>query len=128
MITTGASGTPPPLYALGETARVMAKVHHPTAHRLRENARARLRQLQHEDGGWGVRQSTIEVTGYAVLGLAATPHQPEHAALKKAAGFLSGAELDYRPLWIGKSLYCVNPLPPVLHRTALAQIAQLALL
>ncbi|ARZ72524.1 hypothetical protein SMD11_6948 [Streptomyces albireticuli] len=117
-----------PVYALGETARVTAKLDHPTARRLGEVARARLRQLQNADGGWGARQSTVEETGYAVLGLAADPHETDHALLKRAAGFLSGAEPDYRPLWIGKSLYCVNPLVPVLQRTALARIEQLALL
>nr|BEK69098.1 hypothetical protein KPHV_63250 [Kitasatospora purpeofusca] len=117
-----------PVYALGETARVMARLDHPTARRLGEIARVRLRHLQNEDGGWGAPRSTVEESGYAVHGLAAAPHETDQVTLKRAAGFLAGAELDLSPLWIGKSLYCVNPLVPVLHRTALQRIEQLALL
>ncbi|MFI5783374.1 hypothetical protein [Nocardia sp. NPDC051570] len=117
-----------PVYAMGELARVAARIDHPLATDLRSTATARLLALHNTDGGWGVHGSTAEETGYAVLGLAAgAPTGPVPDALRRAHHYLDTHPPREIPLWLGKTLYCLRTLVPVLHRTALARIDQLAL-
>jgi halimadienyl-diphosphate synthase len=117
------------MYTMGETARVMSRIDHPTAQRLASHAVDYLINTQRTDGGWGISSSTVEETGYAVLGLAAAEDATEitHSALAKAAGYLSQAPVTLTPLWIGKSLYCVEPLVPLLQTLPLRRIQQLQL-
>lgn len=120
-----------PTYTLGELARVTARIDHALAPALTTSAVDRLLTTQHPDGGWGVEASTAEETGYAVLGLAAASgtaagrtQQSDHA-LRRAHAYLTRHEPTQVPLWLGKNLYCLTPLVPVLHRTALRRIEQL---
>ena len=97
-------------------------------------------ETQKEIGSWGVSGSTIEETAYAVLGLAAVFEMTErdlehdrryryfakavHGALDKARQFMD--QMPSSPnLWIGKSLYCVKPLVPILKAIAVSRIHQL---
>ena len=121
-----------PIYAMGELARVAATIDHPLATNLHATATARLLALHNTDGGWGVHGSTAEETGYAVLGLAAGlattgATGPVPDTLRRAHHYLDAHPPREIPLWLGKTLYCLRTLVPVLHRTALARIEQLAL-
>ncbi|WP_086821694.1 hypothetical protein [Allokutzneria sp. NRRL B-24872] len=121
-----------PIYAMGELARVAARIDHPLATDLHVTAIERLLLLRNADGGWGVHGSTAEETGYAVLGLAAASATvgatgPVPDALRRAHHYLTAHPPREVPLWLGKTLYCLRTLVPVLHRTALERIEQLAL-
>lgn len=130
-----------PIYTIGEIARVMAHIDHPSSRPLFLHAMQYLLYTQHDDGGWGSLNSTTEETGYAVLGLAAIyenliTHLPDsprrnqflgemYQALMHAEKYLYNTPIDYTPLWIGKSLYCVKPLVPVLHEACNVRIRQI---
>ncbi|MFF2194411.1 hypothetical protein [Streptomyces sp. NPDC058157] len=122
-----------PLYALGELARVTAHIGHPLATALHDRATTRLLTAQNPDGGWGTHGSTAEETGYAVLGLTAAltvppdPATPLARALRHAHRHLTADVPRHVPLWLGKTLYCVEPLVPLLHATALTRIEQVTL-
>ncbi|MET8298759.1 hypothetical protein ABZW02_32650 [Streptomyces sp. NPDC005180] len=116
-----------PLYALGELARVMAGIDHPLAGPLCVQAVERLLGMQNPDGGWGLHGSTAEESGYAIHGLAAAAGGHGRAYAPKTTDALGSAHayLTTRPpretaLWLGKTLYCLRPLVPVLQSTALA--------
>ncbi|MER5418044.1 hypothetical protein [Streptomyces virginiae] len=122
-----------PLYALGELARITAGIDHPLAGPLCVQAVESLLATQNPDGGWGLHGSTTEETGYAVHGLAAAARSHAHAYGPKTTDALGGAHTyltTHQPreaaLWLGKTLYCLRPLVPVLHRTALALTEQAA--
>ncbi|MFD4137281.1 hypothetical protein [Streptomyces goshikiensis] len=113
-----------PTYMLGEMARVMTRIDHPLARSLCADASQRLSRQQNRDGGWGIDSSTAEETAYAAIGLAAAA---EHGlagrgwdqTLRLAHGFLTTHEPQLTPLWLGKTLYCVQPLVDVLHTVAI---------
>ncbi|MER6273749.1 hypothetical protein ACFY0B_25240 [Streptomyces sp. NPDC001797] len=113
------------MYALGEAARVLASISTTTALDIRAKAVERLLELQHQDGGWGVLDSTVEETAYAALGIcAAADTHNELSTLNSAHKFLRSADMDLAPRWIGETLYCLEPLVPSLHQTALTRIRQ----
>ena len=119
-----------PMYTIGELARVMARIEHPLAHELARYAADYLLERQKADGGWGINGSTVEETGYATLGLAAVAECLDgdwhiHQALTNAAAYCASASITYDQLWIGKSLYCVEPLVPVLKAVAIQRVQQL---
>ncbi|WP_171162112.1 hypothetical protein [Streptomyces sp. I05A-00742] len=123
-----------PAYTHGELARVTAGIDHPLAAPLCIQAVGSLLATQNADGGWGLHNSTAEETGYAVHGLATAAHSHGPACTARTTDALGAAHTYltiHRPretaLWLGKTLYCLRPLVPVLHRTALARIEQLAL-
>ncbi|WP_424217130.1 hypothetical protein ACN20G_34130 (plasmid) [Streptomyces sp. BI20] len=116
-----------PHYPDGELARVTARIDHPLARSLCRQATRNLLATQNPDGGWGLHGSTAEETGYAVHGLAtaARTHAPTpriDEALDRAHTHLTAHRPEHRALWLGKTLYCLRPLVPVLHHTALARI------
>ncbi|MFF4012720.1 hypothetical protein [Streptomyces sp. NPDC001717] len=120
-----------PLYALGELARITAGIDQPLAAPLCVQAVESLLATQNPDGGWGLHGSTTEETGYAVHGLAGATRSHAHAYGPKATDALGGAHTyltTHQPreaaLWLGKTLYCLRPLVPVLNRTALALTEQ----
>ncbi|HVO43495.1 MAG TPA: hypothetical protein VMT34_12770 [Aggregatilineales bacterium] len=130
------------IYTIGELARVMAHIDHPKSRELFLYAVEYLLDAQREDGGWGTLGTTVEESGYAVLGLAAV-YEHLITAVLPDAGLEPAAEVMLRriyqslqhaepilfkepfglvPLWIGKSLYCVNPLVPVLREVSQQRI------
>lgn len=129
-----------PIYTAGEMARVLARVTHPQSYRVAMRAGTFLLEAQNDDGGWGVDLSTSEETGYAVLGLAALhdtvsarprANNPDRQllytieqSLRYAERFLIETTTKHTPLWLGKSLYCVEPLVPILHTAGLERIKQ----
>ncbi|MFD0357733.1 hypothetical protein ACFVHW_28955 [Streptomyces sp. NPDC127110] len=113
-----------PAYMLGEMARVMSRIDHPLARSLCAGASERLSRTQNSDGGWGVDGSTAEEAAYAAIGLAAAAEHglaggDRERTLRRAHGFLSTHEPQLTPLWLGKTLYCVQPLVHVLHTVAM---------
>ncbi len=119
-----------PMYAMGELARIMARIEHTQAHELARYAAAYLLERQNADGGWGVYGSTIEETGYATLGLAAVAECLDgdwdiYQALSNAADYCASTPTAYNTLWIGKALYCVEPLVPMLKEVAIQRVQQL---
>ncbi|MFK0175335.1 hypothetical protein ACIQVR_05155 [Streptomyces xanthochromogenes] len=113
-----------PTYAQGEMARVMSRIDHPLAHSLCANASTRIIHTQNSDGGWGTGGSTTEETAYAAVGLAAAAEQgltttSWESSLQQAHTFLSNHQPQLTPLWLGKTLYCVQPLVHLLHDTAI---------
>jgi hypothetical protein len=126
-----------PYYTMGEMARILAHVNHPIAQALALYAAEYLLSKQKQDGSWGINGSTIEETGYSVLGLASVydnlhadkdRHHSSflhtiHNTLKAADAILQES-CSYPSLWIGKSLYCVKPLVPILQNVAAARIQQ----
>lgn len=129
-----------PIYTAGEMARILAHIAHPKSYRVAVQAGNYLLQAQNGDGGWGINLSTSEETGYAVLGLAAlydaiASHPRANfmdrallytieQSLCRAECFLRQTSITHAPLWLGKSLYCVEPLVPVLHTVGLERIRQ----
>ncbi|MFD7256898.1 hypothetical protein [Streptomyces sp. NPDC059874] len=118
-----------PTYTLGEMARVMSKINHPLARSLCANASERLSRTQNSDGGWGSDGSTAEEAGYAAIGLAAAASHgltggDWNRTLRRAHSFLSTHEPQLTPLWLGKTLYCVQPLVDVLHTVAIRRIEE----
>lgn len=116
-----------PAYALGEMARVMSRIDHPLARSLSADASAQIARTQNGDGGWGVGGSTAEETAYSAIGLAAAVEQGLAGAhwertLRRAHTFLSTHEPQLRPLWLGKTLYCVQPLVHLIHTVAIRRI------
>ncbi|MFD8982933.1 hypothetical protein [Streptomyces sp. NPDC059564] len=110
-------------YTLGEMTRVMSKINHPLARTLCTDASERLTRTQNSDGGWGIDGSTAEETAYAAIGLAAAAGcglaGPDwDRTLRRAHRFLSTHEPRLTPRWLGKTLYCVQPLVHVLHAVA----------
>ncbi len=138
-----------PFYVMGEMARILAHVQHPVAQTLALYAADYFLAAQKSDGSWGIGPSTIEETGFAVLGLTAIfdrlsrqmNHERSsllhvlHKSLITAKQYLESIsarspnwqdqESSYAPLWIGKPLYCVKPLIPVLFHVSLGRIAQI---
>ncbi|KJY24434.1 hypothetical protein VR46_42430, partial [Streptomyces sp. NRRL S-444] len=116
-----------PAYALGEMARVMSRIDHPLARSLSADASAQIARTQNGDGGWGVAGSTAEETAYSAIGLAAAVEQGLAGAhwertLRRAHTFLSKHEPQLTPLWLGKTLYCVQPLVHLIHTVAIRRI------
>ncbi|MFD7015273.1 hypothetical protein [Streptomyces sp. NPDC059928] len=97
------------------------------AQSLCTDAAARLTSAQNNDGGWGERRLHGRETAYAAIGLAAAA---EHGltstgwdrTLRLAHRFLATHEPQLTPLWLGKTLYCVQPLVHVLHTVAIRRI------
>ncbi|MGW8778874.1 hypothetical protein ACWGNM_12430 [Streptomyces sp. NPDC055796] len=121
-----------PTYPHGELARITAGIDHPLAAALCTEAVETLLTTQNPDGGWGLYGSTTEETAYAVHGLATAAHSHARAHAPKAIDALGAAHthLTTRParqtaLWLGKTLYCLRPLVPVLHRKATAHAEQM---
>ncbi|MFD9369244.1 hypothetical protein ACFWA6_16310 [Streptomyces sp. NPDC060020] len=121
-----------PTYPHGELARVMASIDHPLAAALCTEAVETLLATQNPDGGWGLHGSTAEETAYAVHGLATAARSHAHAYAPKTTDALGAAHTHLTthpprqtPLWLGKTLYCLRPLVPVLHRTATAHAEQI---
>ncbi|MFI5672771.1 hypothetical protein [Streptomyces sp. NPDC051704] len=82
---------------------------------------------QNPDGGWGLHGSTAEETAYAVHGLATAARSHAQAYAPKITDALGAAHTHLTthpprqtPLLLGKTLYCLRPFVPVLHRTATA--------
>ncbi len=118
-----------PMYTMGELARVMARIPDVQASQLAVYAANYLLSCQKEDGGWGIHGSTVEETGYATLGLAAVAEclqadEQIDTALDKAAAYQATAPAGYEALWIGKTLYCVEPLVPVLRSVSIERVRQ----
>lgn len=116
-----------PTYALGEMARVMSRIEHPLAHSLCASASAQISRTQNSDGGWGADGSTAEETAYAAIGLAAAAERGLAGAdwestLRRAHTCLSTHPPQLTPLWLGKTLYCVQPLVHLLHTVAIRRI------
>lgn len=129
-----------PSYTIGELARVLAHIDHAMSQLLFLHATRCLLDTQRSDGGWGTGGSTIEETGYAVLGLTAVYDRLArvdtlngeysllrgiYEALLRAHHYLYETPISYPPLWIGKSLYCVEPLVPVLCEISKERIKQI---
>jgi hypothetical protein len=131
-----------PLYSLGEAARILASISNPKSHAIAIAAAEQILKLQHSNGGWGVSDYTVEETGYAVLGLASIlqnladdeswafeiPFEFKEnilQALLRAEEPLQNKPVECIPLWIGKSLYCVKPIVPIIHRVSLERIKQI---
>ncbi|MFD8148942.1 hypothetical protein [Streptomyces sp. NPDC059708] len=121
-----------PTYPHGELARITAGIDHPLAAALCTQAVETLLDTQNPDGGWGLHGSTTEETGYAVHGLATAARSHAHAYAAQATDALGAAHThltthppQHTPLWLGKTLYCLRPLVPVLHRTAITHAEQL---
>lgn len=135
-----------PFYAMGEVARVAKRIRHPLAQTLAIDAAEYLLARQKPDGGWGLGNSTIEETGYAVLGLTAVfdkIHERRqqdvfidrlYRALMRSKAYLDTFEASlwmshassYPPLWVGKSNYCLKPLVRVLKAVSTGRIMQIA--
>jgi hypothetical protein len=133
-----------PLYTFGEAARVFSRMHFEKAQDIARAAVNRILQMQHSDGSWGVDGYTAEETGYAAVGLTAmlqyildnskkassVPKDLKelmYAAILRAEEPLQNRPVECVPLWIGKSLYCVLPLVPILHQVAIERIKQIKL-
>ncbi|OXM43165.1 hypothetical protein CFP75_39895 [Amycolatopsis alba DSM 44262] len=119
-----------PVYTMGEMARVLASVDHPVARSLAAVAARRLLNTQNGDGGWGHHGSTTEETAYSVLGVASVMRHglvtPDISpALAQAHMFLTTRNPELTPLWLGKTLYCVQPLVPILRTVATQRLEQL---
>lgn len=125
-----------PLYALGEGARVLARIQHPLSQSLALEAAELLIAMQQLGGGWGIDRATTEETGYAILGLAAVFDgtvssntdiaRRIHASLLRGGAAIDQIPVDFDPLWIGKSLYCVKPVVPLLRHVCLQRVRGLA--
>lgn len=125
-----------PFYSLGEAARVLARIQHPLSQSLALEAAELLLGMQQPNGGWGIDQATTEETGYAILGLAAVfdgsilsssdTKRRIHASLLRAAEAIEQIPVDFPALWIGKSLYCVKPLVPLLRQVCLKRVRGVA--
>jgi hypothetical protein len=135
-----------PFYTMGEVARVAKRIRHPLAQTLAIDAAEYLLARQRPDGGWGLGNSTIEETGYTVLGLTAVfdkiyeRRQQDvfldrlYRALMRGKAFLDAFETplwitqtsSYPPLWVGKSNYCLKPLVRVLKAVSTGRIMQVA--
>ena len=62
------------------------------------------------------------------MGIAAGRHSSTTDAsptLARAHTFLTNCNIELTPLWLGKTLYCVQPLTIVLHTTATRRIEEL---
>ena len=121
-----------PVYALGEAARVLARIQHPLSQSLAREVAEMLLAMQQPRGGWGIERATTEETGYAVLGLAAVFDATATSSgdtarriqtyLLRAGEAIAQLPVDFPALWVGKSLYCVKPLVPLLRQIGLERV------